>query len=662
MSSLFLTIVVLACSAIITSALYEKDYPNAGLYLQSYNCILDPSITEENFMDYQSEVASIWSSACGANRGIFVLDPADGQTYNCGKLPVAWGVETVDDIFTVPPAIGRNALDLFLQAVYNTSSYEEAECAMSSLTEFRCGREHPWRTAPWYDKLKAPIRGANVGGLFVLERWMLPNFTVWGTETGIIDQYTFSEKCEGLGICNLLIDHWETFYSQTDFNEMKALGLNTVRFPVGHWYFEELSGFPAHPYIIPAQSILDKDHPITKILFYAKNAGIHVIIDLHTAPGSQNGFDNSGQTTNMTVPDNWGQPWIYNPTNVNGTVATCAAIAKYINYVEANFGIDNIIALEILNEPWEDISMGLLTAFYKGAIAAVREVSPQLPLFLHDSFRGDNWGLELKNWPYENVFFDTHSYECFQASDLASDTPSGDRQKMYVHELEACAMKIPLHYETCNALPVMVGEFSLAIDDCMPHLNAQHENYGQCDNILDRLNSSWWDAHVTSYAMRQIATWERELGWCMWAWKLSPAAEAVVPSAWYWSFRSAAAKGYINTSAFGENSACQFVPDADYSQVDDHMADDDDLTMEKKDFSLWNSTQYTKMKKTYRSKKSEYAISQDSGSFFYAVLLVSVISFSLGCAMTYYFLNRPHSSSEYAPINLKERGVYSSSL
>ena len=125
--------------------------------------------------------------------------------------------------------------------------------------------------------------------------------------------------------------------------------------------------------------------------------------------------------------------------------------------------------------------------------------------------------------PFENVFFDTHAYECFNLDDLASDSPMGDRLKQYAHENEACAYKIPLHYETCNALPVLVGEFSIAIDDCMPYLNAQHQNYGQCDNINLRINSSWWDAHIQSYAMRQIVTFERELGWTFWAWKLSAA-------------------------------------------------------------------------------------------------------------------------------------------
>ena len=135
----FATVCIIFCCIVKdTYGLYEKIYPNAGGYLSTYNCQLDSKITEDNFAQYATETASIWSSACGANRGIFVLDPADGQTYGCGKLPVAWGVETVDDIFTVPPSVGRNALDLFFQAVYNTSAYEEAECAFSSVRYSLC--------------------------------------------------------------------------------------------------------------------------------------------------------------------------------------------------------------------------------------------------------------------------------------------------------------------------------------------------------------------------------------------------------------------------------------------------------------------------------------------------------------------------------------------
>ena len=61
---------------------------------------------------------------------------------------------------------------------------------------------------------------------------------------------------------------------------------------------------------------------------------------------------------------------------------------------------------------------------------------------------------------------DTHMYHGFNIADIASSDAVSDRQKMFAHEKIACGFKTPLHFQTCNALPVMVGEFSLAIGNC----------------------------------------------------------------------------------------------------------------------------------------------------------------------------------------------------
>lgn len=44
---------------------------------------------------------------------------------------------------------------------------------------------------------------------------------------------------------------------------------------------------------------------------------------------------------------------------------------------------------------------------------------------------------------------------------------------MYVHERMACSYTSMLRYQTCAALPVFVGEWSLAIDNCMPWLDSK---------------------------------------------------------------------------------------------------------------------------------------------------------------------------------------------
>jgi hypothetical protein len=66
-----------------------------------------------------------------------------------------------------------------------------------------------------------------------------------------------------------------------------------------------------------------------------------------------------------------------------------------------------------------------------------------------------------------------------------------------------------------------------AVDDftilgCL--LSTASQNYGQCDRIDKRLDDPWWQAHFASLAQRHIATFERELGWAFWTWKLDDIA------------------------------------------------------------------------------------------------------------------------------------------
>jgi hypothetical protein len=104
----------------------------------------------------------------------------------------------------------------------------------------------------------------------------------------------------------------------------------------------------------------------------------------------------------------------------------------------------------------------------------------------------------------------------------------------------------------------------------MPYLDGRYADYGQCKNVASRLKSPWWKEHITSFGMRQITTYERELGWAFWTYKLDAEAEEKDPSSHFWSFRLAAAAGYIETENFGKDKDyCQFTPPADYALGDD---------------------------------------------------------------------------------------------
>ena len=121
--------------------------------------------------------------------------------------------------------------------------------------------------------------------------------------------------------------HWSTFITENDFKEIKALGLNFVRIPIGYWAIIPNEG---DPYVQGAYGFL------AKALDWAKSHGLMVIIDLHGAPGSQNGFDNSGQRGNI----GW---------NEGDTVAQTYAVLNKIRADHANHPA--VAVIEVLNEP-----------------------------------------------------------------------------------------------------------------------------------------------------------------------------------------------------------------------------------------------------------------------------------------------------------------------
>jgi glucan 1,3-beta-glucosidase len=132
------------------------------------------------------------------------------------------------------------------------------------------------------------VRGVNLGGWFILESWMTPYlFPSSFEKKGIVDQYTFMSRQSKNASHSALTKHWQSWITETDFQQIAAAGLNTVRLPVPHWAFNASDKEPYWAYA---------EQPyISQALLWAKQYNLDVMIDLHTAPRSQNGFDNSGR-------------------------------------------------------------------------------------------------------------------------------------------------------------------------------------------------------------------------------------------------------------------------------------------------------------------------------------------------------------------------------
>lgn len=100
--------------------------------------------------------------------------------------------------------------------------------------------------------------------------------------------------------------------------------MNHVRIPIGHWGVR-----PYAPYAFGQLEYL------SKAISWARITGLKVWIDLHGAPGSQNGFDNSGWRDHLE--------W-QNGNNVQLTVDVIRELAH--RFAKS----DVVTAIEVLNE------------------------------------------------------------------------------------------------------------------------------------------------------------------------------------------------------------------------------------------------------------------------------------------------------------------------
>ena len=112
-------------------------------------------------------------------------------------------------------------------------------------------------------------------------------------------------------------------------------------------------------------------------LNWAQSHSLNVIVDIHGAPGSQNGYDNSGQRTQPPM-------WAANQTNVQKTIDCVTFLAKTVG--------DKINVFEVMNEPagfLGDDFTNVLRQYYINAYGAIRtESGNSTGVMFSDGFRG----------------------------------------------------------------------------------------------------------------------------------------------------------------------------------------------------------------------------------------------------------------------------------
>ena len=200
------------------------------------------------------------------------------------------------------------------------------------------------------------LKGINAGQILVQEGWMSPfaleplknadGSYVKDADNNIqYPEFTEEEfrtalasnpNLAGHDLEALLQCYWQCFFTEEDFRIIKEdLGLNTIRLP---FYWEN---------ILNSDLTLKSEEAAFSYLDWfiscAAEQGLYVILDLHGAPGSQNGYEHSGAAS--MEAGLW-----KSEENVAATVALWEFISRHYTDTAPELG-KWIAAYDLLNEP-----------------------------------------------------------------------------------------------------------------------------------------------------------------------------------------------------------------------------------------------------------------------------------------------------------------------
>lgn len=378
-----------------------------------------------------------------------------------------------------------------------------ATSALAASTAKRSNKASDW------DYQNKRVEGVNLGGWFVLEPYITPSLFKEFGDNPPVDEYHYTKQLGKDEALKRLKKHWDTWYQELDFKAMAKAGINTVRIPIGYWAYGSLDNDPY---------VLGQDKYLERAIGWARKHGLAVWIDLHGAPGSQNGFDNSGL-----------RDLIEYQTDENISLTLTVLQKIFDKYGVAEYE-DVVSGIQFLNEPLGPSSdMNQLKNFYRWAYGNMRSVSYNNAV-IHDAFEQTEgyWDsfMNVKDG-YWKVVLDHHHYQVFSAGELG--------------------MSIDDHIKTaCNWGPQhkneyhwnVVGEWSAALTDCAFWLNGVGRgarwsgdydgspNYGSCAPYTNA--DEWTDEHkknVRKYLEAQLDAYSTASGWIFWNWKCEDAVD-----------------------------------------------------------------------------------------------------------------------------------------
>ena len=357
------------------------------------------------------------------------------------------------------------------------------------------------------------LRGVNLGGWLVLEKWITPSLFE-GLEA--TDETSYCVELGESEATRRLHQHWNTFITRDDFAWLKSAGINAVRLPVGHWLFGK--DYPYHrsyqearyPFVEGGLAIVDK------VFEWAGEFDLRVVLDLHAAPGCQNGFDNGGI---LDVCE-----WHTSEEYIEHSLALLERLAE--RYADQ----PTLHGIETLNEPRWDIPTDLLKRFNLDAYQRIRRHCPpeRVTVVFHDGFRSfREYEGFLQEPEFRNVALDIHRYQCFMDYDTSLDIFGHIRKSAGEWRDEADEIIRESGYQ------VYCGEWSLGLDLRVVSLWAE----GPFNHALEEMDLFQMSAAYRGYASAQVLTFEKYAGWFFWTYRTETTPE--------WCYRDCVDQGFF---------------------------------------------------------------------------------------------------------------------
>ncbi|KAJ7098034.1 glycoside hydrolase superfamily [Mycena belliarum] len=300
-------------------------------------------------------------------------------------------------------------------------------------------------------------RSVNLGSCcprFVHENWITPS--VFECASG--DKVSELDIASGQNARAILENHWNSFISESDLYYLSSIGINTIRLPIGYW---SLPGFCKDT---PFSDFADVYHNSWSFIVHAINMAakfrMGVLVDLHGAPGSQNGQPHSGISDKHVG-------LFKTSENMEKTLAILTFLTQQL------CNVTNVVGIQILNEPQNNPALvdfcelrvfhseGNVIAFVidTRAVSAMRQVSSAaeaFPIYVHDGFNLEEFS-DFIAGRTDFIVQDHHSYFVFTPQDESK--PASQHTKEIETSMSASLATASVHQRG----NLVVDEWSCAL-------------------------------------------------------------------------------------------------------------------------------------------------------------------------------------------------------